>query len=127
LAFRKKAPVNWCPKCCTVLANEQAKNGYCWRHEDTRVETRELEQWFLRTTAYSEEFLEDFKMLEEGWPERVITMQREWIGKSRGANVKFAVADSDSGETIEGFTTRLDTIYCRSAMILGANPPLVRP
>jgi leucyl-tRNA synthetase len=125
LAFRKKAPVNWCPKCCTVLANEQVIKGYCWRHEDTLVETRELEQWFLRTTAYSEEFLEDFKLLEEGWPERVITMQREWIGKSHGANVKFAVADSASGDTIEIFTTRIDTIYGASAMILAPAHPLV--
>src|SRR5215831_6951055 len=127
LAFRKKAPVNWCPKCCTVLANEQVIKGYCWRHEDTLVETRDLEQWFLRTTAYSEQFLEDFKLLEEGWPERVITMQREWIGRSRGANVKFAVADSDNGETIEIFTTRIDTIYGASAMILAPNHPLVGP
>ncbi|HSC45263.1 MAG TPA: leucine--tRNA ligase, partial [Candidatus Acidoferrum sp.] len=125
LAFRKKAPVNWCPKCCTVLANEQVIKGYCWRHEDTLVETRDLEQWFLRTTAYSEEFLEDFKLLEEGWPERVITMQREWIGKSRGANVKFTVADSASGESIEIFTTRIDTIYGASAMILAPTHPMV--
>ena len=125
LAFRKKAPVNWCPKCCTVLANEQVIKGYCWRHEDTLVEARDLEQWFLRTTAYSEQFLEDFKLLEEGWPERVITMQREWIGKSRGANVNFTVADSPTGESIEIFTTRIDTIYGASAMILAPNHPLV--
>ena len=127
LAFRKKAPVNWCSKCCTVLANEQVIKGYCWRHEDTLVETRDLEQWFLRTTAYSEQFLEDFKLLEEGWPERVIAMQREWIGKSTGANVKFAVADSGSGENIEIFTTRIDTIYGASAMILAPAHPLVGP
>jgi leucyl-tRNA synthetase len=127
LAFRKKAPVNWCPKCCTVLANEQVIKGYCWRHEDTLVETRDLEQWFLRTTAYSEQFLEDFKLLEEGWPERVITMQREWIGKSRGANVKFVVADSPAGENIEIFTTRIDTIYGASTMILAPGHPMVGP
>jgi leucyl-tRNA synthetase len=127
LAFRKKAPVNWCPKCCTVLANEQVIKGYCWRHEDTLVETRDLEQWFLRTTAYSEQFLEDFKLLEEGWPERVITMQREWIGRSRGANVKFAVAESASNEMIEIFTTRIDTIFGASAMILAPAHPLVGP
>jgi len=127
LAFRKEAPVNWCPKCCTVLANEQVIKGYCWRHEDTLVETRDLEQWFLRTTAYSEQFLEDFKLLEEGWPERVITMQREWIGKSRGANVKFVVADSPAGETIEIFTTRIDTIYGASAMILAPGHRMVGP
>jgi leucyl-tRNA synthetase len=125
LAFRKKAPVNWCPKCCTVLANEQVVKGYCWRHEDTLVETRDLEQWFLRTTAYAEQFLEDFKLLEEGWPERVITMQREWIGKSRGANVKFAVADSTAEETIEVFTTRIDTIYGATALIVAPGHPMV--
>jgi leucyl-tRNA synthetase len=91
------------------------------------VETRDLEQWFLRTTAYSEQFLEDFQLLEEGWPERVITMQREWIGKSRGANVKFVVADSPAGETIEIFTTRIDTIYGASAMILAPGHPMVGP
>jgi leucyl-tRNA synthetase len=125
LAFRKKAPVNWCPKCCTVLANEQVIKGYCWRHEDTLVETRDLEQWFLRTTAYSEQFLQDFKLLEEGWPERVITMQREWIGKSPGANVKFKVADWPTGESLEIFTTRIDTIYGASAMILAPSHPMV--
>ena len=123
LAFRKKAPVNWCPKCCTVLANEQVIKGFCWRHEDTMVETRELEQWFLRTTAYSEQFLEDFKLLEEGWPERVITMQRDWVGKSRGANVWFQVDGTD--EKIEIFTTRIDTIFGASVMILAPTHPLV--
>jgi len=125
LAFRKKAPVNWCPKCCTVLANEQVIKGYCWRHEDTLVETRDLEQWFLRTTAYSEEFLKDFKLLEEGWPERVITMQREWIGKSHGAYVRFAVAGDSGIAPIEVFTTRIDTIYGATALILSPKHPLV--
>jgi leucyl-tRNA synthetase len=123
LAFRKKAPVNWCPKCCTVLANEQVIHGHCWRHEDTLVETRDLEQWFLRTTAYAEQFLEDFKLLEEGWPERVVTMQREWIGKSCGATVTFGVADC--ADTIEIFTTRIDTIYGATALILSPTHPLV--
>ncbi len=93
LAYRKKSRVNWCPKCCTVLANEQVVNGgYCWRHEDTLVESREIEQWFLKTTHYAEQLLDDLKQLEGGWPERVITMQRNWIGKSIGARVKFACA-----------------------------------
>jgi leucyl-tRNA synthetase len=125
LAFRKKAPVNWCPKCGTVLANEQVVKGYCWRHEDTLVEARELEQWFLRTTAYTEEFLQDFKLLEDGWPERVIIMQRDWIGKSRGARVRFAVADLPGEEPIEVFTTRIDTIYGATAMILAPAHPLL--
>jgi leucyl-tRNA synthetase len=131
LAYKKKSRVNWCPKCCTVLANEQVVNGYCWRHEDTLVETREIEQWFLKTTVYAEQLLDDLKLLESGWPERVITMQRNWIGKSIGAKVRFAVAGGKSGskdgttETIEVFTTRVDTIYGASALILAPRHPLV--
>ena len=123
LAYRKKSRVNWCPKCCTVLANEQVINGgYCWRHEDTLVESREIEQWFLKTTQYSDELLDDLKQLESGWPERVITMQRNWIGKSIGARVKFAVA---SLPPIEIFTTRIDTIYGATAIILAPAHSLV--
>jgi len=84
LAYRKKALVNWCPECATVLANEQVVDGCCWRHEDTRVEQRALEQWFLKITAYADELLADLDKLEGGWPERVITMQRNWIGRSEG-------------------------------------------
>jgi leucyl-tRNA synthetase len=125
LAYRKKSRVNWCPRCATVLANEQVEDGYCWRHEDTLVETREIKQWFLKTTAYAEQLLDDLKLLEGGWPERVITMQRNWIGKSTGAKVRFAVADASVGETIEVFTTRIDTIYGASALILAPGHPLV--
>ena len=125
LAYRKKSRVNWCPKCCTVLANEQVVNGgFCWRHEDTRVEARDIEQWFLKTTAYSDQLLEDLKQLEGGWPERVITMQRNWIGKSVGAKVWFKV-DSSAAPKIEIFTTRIDTIFGASALILAPNHPLV--
>ncbi len=126
LAYRKKSRVNWCPKCCTVLANEQVVNGgYCWRHEDTLVESREIEQWFLKTTAYAEQLLDDLKELEGGWPERVILMQRNWIGKSQGAKVKFAVADLAGAEPIEVFTTRIDTIYGATAVILAPGHPLL--
>jgi leucyl-tRNA synthetase len=143
LAYRKKSRVNWCPKCCTVLANEQVINGgYCWRHEDTLVEAREIEQWFLKTTAYADQLLDDLKLLEGGWPERVITMQKNWIGKSIGAKVWFGVegeADSEDKKPqdphaktasgapmrIEVFTTRIDTIYGASAIILAPNHPLV--
>jgi len=131
IAYRKKSRVNWCPKCCTVLANEQVINGYCWRHEDTLVETREIEQWFLKTTAYAEQLLDDLKLLEGGWPERVIAMQRNWIGKSTGAKVRFTIDRSggvDKPETskfIEVFTTRIDTIYGASALILAPGHPLV--
>jgi len=110
LAYKKKSRVNWCPKCCTVLANEQVVNGgFCWRHEDTRVEAREIEQWFLKTTAYSEELLEDLKELEGVWPDRVIAMQRNWIGKSTGAKVFFGVTSDEwrvaSGREKQEFTT----------------------
>ncbi len=125
LAYRKKSRVNWCPKCCTVLANEQVVNGgYCWRHEDTLVESREIEQWFLKTTAYAEQLLDDLKQLDGGWPERVILMQRNWIGKSQGAKVKFAVADLAGAEPLEVFTTRIDTIYGATAVILAPGHPL---
>src|SRR6266849_5068763 len=125
LAYRKKSRVNWCPKCGTVLANEQVVNGCCWRHEDTQVEARKIEQWFLRTTAYADQLLDDLAKLEGGWPERVIAMQRNWIGKSSGARVKFAVADMAGAGPIEIFTTRIDTIYGASAVILAPNHPVL--
>ncbi len=126
LAYRKKSRVNWCPKCCTVLANEQVINGgYCWRHEDTLVESRELEQWFLKTTAYADQLVDDLKQLEGTWPERVITMQRNWIGRSQGARVKFAVADVQGAKPIEIFTTCIDTIYGATALILAPTHPAV--
>jgi leucyl-tRNA synthetase len=126
LAYRKKSRVNWCPKCCTVLANEQVINGgFCWRHEDTRVETRELEQWFLKTTAYADQLVDDLKELEATWPERVVTMQRNWIGKSEGARVKFEIDGLSSVKPIEIFTTRIDTIYGATAIILAPTHPLV--
>jgi leucyl-tRNA synthetase len=109
LAYRKKSRVNWCPKCATVLANEQVVGGCCWRHEDTLVEQRELEQWFLRTTKYADELLRDLDRLP-GWPEKVRTMQRNWIGRSEGAQVDFRL-DSANGEKISVFTTRVDTIF----------------
>ena len=108
LAYRKKSKVNWCPECCTVLANEQVVAGRCWRHEDTIVEQRDLTQWFLRITKYADELLEGLDKLE-GWPEKVRTMQRNWIGRSEGAHVDFAV--EGSAEKITVFTTRIDTIF----------------
>jgi len=88
LAYRKKSKVNWCPECATVLANEQVIDGCCWRHEDTIVELRDLVQWFFRITAYAEELLEGLDKLD-GWPEKVRTMQRNWIGRSEGTEVDF--------------------------------------
>ena len=126
LAYRKKSRVNWCPKCCTVLANEQVlPGGVCWRHEDTLVEFRVLEQWFLKTTAYADQLVDDLKQLESTWPERVVTMQRNWIGRSQGARVKFAVADVKGAPPIEIFTTRIDTVYGATAIILAPTHPLV--
>jgi leucyl-tRNA synthetase len=116
LAFRKEALLNWCPKCATVLANEQVVDGCCWRHEDTPVEQRALVQWFLKITAYADQLLDDMKQLEEGWPERVLTMQRNWIGRSEGAEVDFHL--EETGEPIRVFTTRVDTIYGATCVIL---------
>jgi leucyl-tRNA synthetase len=124
IAYRKRSRVNWCPKCMTVLANEQVVNGCCWRHEDTPVEAKEIEQWFLRITQYAEELLESLDQLEGAWPERVQTMQRNWIGKSQGTRVRFAV-DGLEKASIDVFTTRVDTIYGASALILAPEHPLL--
>jgi leucyl-tRNA synthetase len=113
LAYRKKSKVNWCPDCQTVLANEQVVDGRCWRHEDTIVEQRDLTQWFLRITKYSDELLDGLGKLD-GWPEKVRTMQRNWIGRSEGTLVDFAVAGDVRAEDcakITVFTTRVDTIF----------------
>jgi leucyl-tRNA synthetase len=126
LVYRKKSKVNWCPKCATVLANEQVVNGCCWRHEDTLVEQRELEQWFVRTTKYAEELLCDLDRLE-GWPEKVRTMQRNWIGRSEGALVDFQLEGNagPAGSTISVFTTRIDTIFGATSLQLAPEHPLV--
>jgi leucyl-tRNA synthetase len=107
LAYKREAPVNWCPHDQTVLANEQVIDGRCWRCEHL-VERRNLSQWFLRITAYADRLLNDLSKLE-GWPERTRTMQRNWIGRSEGAQVAFPIDGLDA--TLEVFTTRLDTLY----------------
>jgi leucyl-tRNA synthetase len=122
LAYRKKALVNWCPECRTVLANEQVVDGCCWRHETTRVEQRALEQWFLKITDYADQLLDDMASLEDGWPERVLTMQRNWIGRSEGAEIDFHLAKS--GQAIRVFTTRVDTIYGATCVMLAPEHPL---
>jgi leucyl-tRNA synthetase len=122
IAYRKKSTVNWCPECLTVLANEQVIDGFCWRHETTQVEQKELEQWFLRITKYSDELLEDMKQLASGWPERVLLMQKNWIGKSRGTRVRFDIAGM-SDTSLEVFTTRVDTIYGAAAIVVAAGHP----
>ena len=124
LAYRKRSVVNWCPKCQTVLANEQVIDGCCWQHDDTQVEAKEIEQWFLRTTAYADALLDDMAELEGSWPERVLIMQRNWIGKSRGTRVRFPIVGEEKS-SIEVFTTRVDTIYGASAVILSPGHPLL--
>jgi leucyl-tRNA synthetase len=148
LAYRKRSSVNWCPSCNTVLANEQVVDGACWRC-GTVVTLRELEQWFFRITRYADELLESAEKLS-GWPEKVLTMQRNWIGRSEGARVRFPLApsgirDSGSGiresavqesvsnpesqvpspDAIEVFTTRIDTIYGANFILLAPEHPLV--
>jgi leucyl-tRNA synthetase len=120
LAYRKRSRVNWCPQCGTVLANEQVVNGCCWRHENTIVEPKEVEQWFLRITHYSDSLLDGTMALAGGWPERVLVQQRNWIGKSHGTRVKFEVAQMPE-KSLEVFTTRVDTIFGATAIVLSAN------
>jgi len=125
LAYRKKSKVNWCPDCATVLANEQVVGGCCWRHETTQVEQRELEQWFLRITNYADELLRDLDQLKD-WPEKVRTMQRNWIGKSVGASVEFKLDGpaGSFGDKITVFTTRIDTIFGATSIQLAPEHPL---
>jgi leucyl-tRNA synthetase len=121
LAYRKMAPVNWCPKCGTVLANEQVEDGKCWRCS-SEVEIKQLEQWFLRITQYADELLEDLKKLS-GWPEKIRIMQENWIGKSEGTMVNFRLKDSN--EIIPIFTTRPDTLFGVTFMVFAPEHPKV--
>src|SRR6266849_6254699 len=123
LAYRTMAPVNWCPVDKTVLANEQVINGRCWRHPDVEVEKRDLEQWFFKITDYAERLLDDLQLLDK-WPHKVRLMQTNWIGRSEGAEVDFAVAGHE-GESIRIFTTRPDTLFGATFMVLAPEHPLV--
>ena len=125
LAYRRRSTVNWCPSCQTVLANEQVVDGGCWRC-GTPVTTRDLEQWFLKITAYADELLQALDVLGK-WPEKVLTMQRNWIGRSEGARVRFDLADAPPGAPpgIDVFTTRIDTIYGATFALLAPEHPLV--
>ena len=123
LAYRALAPVNWCPVDKSVLANEQVINGRCWRHPDVEVEKRDLEQWFLRITDYAERLLDDLSLLEH-WPQKVRVMQTNWIGRSMGAEVDFPV-DGLPGETVRIYTTRPDTLFGATFMVLAPEHPLV--
>ncbi|MDY2794405.1 leucine--tRNA ligase [Peptostreptococcus porci] len=122
LAYKKNSFVNWCPSCETVLANEQVVQGCCERC-DSVVEKKELEQWYFKITDFAEDLLKDLDKLD-GWPEKVKLMQRNWIGKSHGATIDFKIKDSD--ETITVYTTRPDTIYGTTFMVVAPEAPLAR-
>ncbi|QAZ69051.1 leucine--tRNA ligase [Solidesulfovibrio carbinolicus] len=125
LVYRKHSPQNWCETCGTVLANEQVIDGCCWRCDQAVVQ-KDLEQWFLRITDYAEELLADLDQLVGGWPERVLTMQRNWIGKSVGAEITFKLAEPVEGaDSVTVFTTRPDTLFGATFMSLAAEHPLV--
>jgi len=122
LAFRKASAVNWCPSCQTTLANEEVIDGGCWRcHE--KVEQKDLEQWYLKITEYKERLLEDLKELKE-WPQRVLSMQENWIGKSKGIEIYFKLKEFD--EVIPVFTTRPDTIFGATYIVLAPEHPIVK-
>ena len=120
LAYRQKSPINWCPSCGTVLANEQVIDGKCWRCHSI-IEIRDLEQWFFKITDYAEELLDDIDTLK--WPERVKAMQRNWIGKSEGTLVEFQLAGSD--KKLPVFTTRPDTLFGVTFIVMAPEHPLV--
>lgn len=123
LVYKRRSLVNWCSLCETVLANEQVVEGKCWRCENEVIQ-KELEQWFFKITAYAEELLDDLEKLKGGWPERVLTMQKNWIGKSVGAEVHFPIF-SKGKEVLKIFTTRPDTLYGVTFMSVAAEHPLI--
>lgn len=125
LVYRDSATVNWCPECATVLANEQVHDGRCWRHTETEVEQKDLEQWFIKTTAYSQELLDHIENL--AWPGRICSMQGNWIGRSEGVTLRFDIVDEGSNkiDEIETFTTRVDTVYGITYLVLAAEHPKV--
>jgi leucyl-tRNA synthetase len=123
LAYRKRSTVNWCPSCNTVLANEQVIDGTCWRCGSTVV-ARDLEQWFFRITEYADELLKGLETLTD-WPEKVVVMQRNWIGRSEGARVRFPLRGAGAAADIEVFTTRIDTIYGATFVVLAPEHPMV--
>ncbi len=122
LAYRATGWQWWCPRCGTILANEQVERGRCWRHTDTPVKRRALEQWYVRTTAYAERLLEDLETVD--WPERIKVMQRNWIGRSEGVDVTFPVSRGEAA-TIVVFTTRVETIYGATFIALAPEHPLI--
>ena len=123
LVYKNKSYVNWCPDCNTVLANEQVEQGKCWRHGKTDVIQKELEQWYLKITDYSQELLDGHELLKEGWPQEVIAMQKNWIGRSKGTRIDFEVLGID--EKVEVFTTRPDTICGVTYFVVAPEHPIV--
>jgi leucyl-tRNA synthetase len=123
LAYKKRTFVNWCESCQTVLAKEQVENGRCWRHADQEVTLKEMDSWFFKITAYADEILEHCEKLP-GWPDRVLTMQKNWIGKSYGAIIRFPVVGSDLD--IEVYTTRQDTLFGATFLCFAPEHPLLR-
>jgi leucyl-tRNA synthetase len=123
LAYKRKSAVNWCPKCKTVLANEQVHNGKCWRHTNTEVKTKELNQWYLKITDYAEELLNDIDKLD-GWSEDVKIMQKNWMGKSHGVEIFFPVENSD--KILPTYTTRCDTIFSVTYIVIAPEHPLAK-
>lgn len=121
LAYRKKSAVNWCPKCATVLANEQVIQGACWRCS-SEVETKELEQWFIKITDYAQRLLDGHKLLEKSWPDEVLAMQKNWLGRSEGAEIEFAL-DGNPG-SLRIFTTRPDTLFGATFMVVAPEHPM---
>ncbi|WP_297404323.1 leucine--tRNA ligase [uncultured Cetobacterium sp.] len=123
LVYKKKSTVNWCPDCQTVLANEQVEDGMCWRHSKTPVIQKDLEQWFFKITEYADELLQGHKELKEGWPDKVLTMQKNWIGKSYGTEVNLKIIET--GENLPVFTTRVETLYGVTYAVIAPEHPLV--
>ena len=122
LAYRADAPVNWCPSCQTVLANEQVINGFCERC-DTAVAHKDMEQWFFKITDYADELLDHSKM---DWPDRINTMQTNWIGRSKGVEVDFDISEYGlDDQAIRTFTTRIDTVFGVTFIVLAPEHPLV--
>ncbi len=122
LAYRATGSQWWCEKCRTILANEQVVNGCCWRHPDTQVTRKDLEQWFFKITAYADRLIDDLDEID--WPEPIKLMQRNWVGRSEGAELAFPVA-GHPGKEVRFFTTRPDTVFGVSFMVLAPEHPLV--
>src|SRR5256885_9769264 len=122
LAYKRRSAVNWYPKEETVLSNDESSGGICWRC-GTQTTRKEIEQWYLRITKYAEQLVADIKEIESAWPEKVLKRQRDWVGRSEGAYIDFKVKDHD--EKVRVFTTRIDTIFGATAIVVAAEHPIL--